>query len=93
MLFNKTLMIIFIADYIKVCPAAEKNITNCILNSINELRPQLKSGIEELDVPGVEPLTLDTITLKRGPTNAQLAANITDVVVWGPSAFQIRELK
>lgn len=60
---------------------------------MEELRGQLKDGIPELDVPPLEPLPMDKIQLKRGPTNARVDANITELKVWGPSDFQIKDLK
>ncbi|KAK9700685.1 hemolymph juvenile hormone binding protein (JHBP) [Popillia japonica] len=94
------LMTVFIAiadaaipEYIHICSANDADISKCILNSINLLRPQLKEGIEELDVPPLEPLPLDEITLKRGPSSTRITANITDIKVWGASDFEILELR
>ncbi|KRT83899.1 hemolymph juvenile hormone-binding protein [Oryctes borbonicus] len=82
-----------IPDYIHVCSATDADISKCILNSIALLRPQLEKGIKELDVPPLEPLPLDEITLKRGPTSTSITANITDIKVWGASKFEIQELR
>ena len=82
-----------IPDYIHVCQADDRDLTNCIIRSVNELRPKLKEGIPELDVPALEPLALDEIKLRRGPTTAQIDANLTDLRVWGAPSFEILELK
>ncbi|CAK1548672.1 unnamed protein product [Leptosia nina] len=50
-------------------------------------------GIPELDVPGIEPLSLGQIALARGPQGAKLTAVVNDVKVRGPSNFKITELK
>lgn len=50
-------------------------------------------GIPELDVPGIEPLSLGQIALARGPQGAKLTAVVNDVKVRGPSNFIIQELK
>lgn len=50
-------------------------------------------GIPELDVPGLEPLSLGQIALARGPQGAKLTAVVNDVKVRGPSNFIIEELK
>lgn len=81
------------ASYIHICKANDKEIAQCITDSVNELRPKLKSGIPELDVPALEPLELDEIKLRRGPQSAQIDANLTDLVVWGAPTFQILEIK
>lgn len=81
------------ADYIHVCKAGEADIAKCIISSVEELRLRLKDGIPELDVPPLEPLPVDQIQLNRGPTNARIDANVTDLLVWGPSDFEIKDLK
>jgi hypothetical protein len=60
---------------------------------VNLLRPKLKEGISELNVPPIEPLLLDEVKLRSGPSNAKINANITNIKVWGPSGFEILELK
>ncbi|XP_045524689.1 protein takeout-like isoform X1 [Pieris brassicae] len=81
------------APYIKICHRDDPNVDKCIMNSIEELRPKLKKGIPELDVPGIEPLSLGQIALARGPQGAKLTAVVNDVKVRGPSNFKITELK
>ena len=46
------------------------------------------TGISELDVPGMEPLSIGTITINRG-----VQSNITDLLVRGASTFIIEDLK
>lgn len=82
-----------IPPYIKICQRNDPNVDKCIINSIEELRPKMKEGIPELDVPGIEPLSLGQIGLARGPQGAKLTAVVNDVKVRGPSDFIIEELK
>ncbi|XP_059049165.1 protein takeout-like [Achroia grisella] len=79
--------------YIKVCQRNDPNVDKCIINSVEELRPKMIEGIPELDVPGIEPLSLGQIALARGPQGAKLTAVVNDVKVRGPSNFIIQELK
>ncbi|XP_072935643.1 circadian clock-controlled protein daywake-like [Epargyreus clarus] len=82
-----------IPSYIKVCQRNDPNVDKCIMNSVEELRPKIIKGIPELDVPGIEPLSLGQIALARGPQGAKLTAVVNDVKVRGPSNFIIEELK
>ncbi|XP_046969565.1 circadian clock-controlled protein daywake-like [Vanessa cardui] len=82
-----------IPPYIKVCQRSDPNVDKCIINSVEELRPKMIKGIPELDVPGIEPLSLGQIALARGPQGAKLTAVVNDVKVRGPSNFIIQELK
>ncbi|KAH1024378.1 hypothetical protein HUJ05_003869 [Dendroctonus ponderosae] len=82
-----------IPNYIKVCQKTDPNLSQCIIDSIEYLRPKLKEGIPELNVPSIEPLPLNEIRLKSGPNQAQINANITNLLVHGPSSFKIIDLK
>jgi len=82
-----------IPEYIHICKADDPNIVPCINNSVNLLRPRLKTGIPELDVPPMEPLMLNEIKLKRGPSGAAIDCNITNLKVWGAASFVITEMK
>lgn len=58
-----------------------------------ELRPKLQEGIPELLVPSLEPLPLDEVQLRSGPSNAKIDANFTSLLVDGPSKFEVIDLK
>ncbi|CAG9768273.1 unnamed protein product [Ceutorhynchus assimilis] len=82
-----------IPPYIKVCSRNHPELNECIIKSVESLRSKLKTGIQELDVPPIEPLLLDEIKLRSGPEQAKIDANITNAKVWGPSGFEIIDLK
>ncbi|KAK9888490.1 hypothetical protein WA026_000741 [Henosepilachna vigintioctopunctata] len=81
-----------IPDYIKVCKRSDPQLTQCVMDSIEHLRPQLKKGIPEINVPGLEPLFIKEVTIVRGQNNNFRAA-LKDVNVYGASNFKINKLK
>lgn len=83
----------FSADYIKVCNRNDSQIDACMKNAVETLRPKLVEGIEELSVPPLEPLKIEIVRLSRGPQNARVDLNITDLLVWGPGDFVIQSIK
>ncbi|XP_074040452.1 circadian clock-controlled protein daywake-like [Leptinotarsa decemlineata] len=80
-------------SYIQVCKKNVPDMTACIINSVDTLRPKLAEGIPELGVPSIEPLPLPEIKLRSGPKSAKIDANITNIKVWGPSSFEVLELR
>lgn len=72
---------ISIASYIKVCSRKDPEINKCVFNSIEQLRDKLTTGIPELSVPSIEPLTLKHVHLLRGPNGARLDINLTNLQV------------
>ncbi|CAG9863724.1 unnamed protein product [Phyllotreta striolata] len=79
-------------SYIKVCKKSNPDLAKCIINSVMSLKPKLAEGISELEVPPLEPLLLDTIKLRSGPSSAKIDANITNLLVYGASAFELPNL-
>lgn len=77
----KIVFCISIASYIKVCNRKDPEINKCVLNSIEQLRDKLTTGIPELSVPPIEPLILNHIRLLRGPNGARLDVNLTNLQV------------
>ncbi|KAL6255407.1 hypothetical protein P5V15_013742 [Pogonomyrmex californicus] len=82
-----------IPSYIKVCNRNDPEINKCVLNSIDQLRSKLVTGIPELEVPAIEPLVLKQVRLLRGPQAARLDVNLTNIQIFGPSTFKIRDFK
>ncbi|XP_073983767.1 protein takeout-like [Rhodnius prolixus] len=79
-----------IPDYIHVCKRKDPNINNCIINSVEQLRPKLIKGIPELDVPALEPLHLPEVVISRGGAFRAVGSNI---LVHGAGSFEITGLK
>lgn len=79
-----------IPNYIHVCKRNDPKIEECIINSIEKLRPKLNKGIPDLEVPSLEPLNLPEIDVSRGQNFHAFGRNI---VVSGASNFKITKLK
>lgn len=81
-----------IPEFLHVCQvrAPEQEYETCILNSINYLRPYLKMGVPEYNIPSLEPLKLKKLSLSL---TKSLRILLTDVSVEGASNFEINEVK
>jgi len=71
----------FTASYIKICKRKNPEINKCVVNSIENLRSKLKTGIPELNVPPIEPLMLKHVELLRNSQSAKLYLNLTNIQV------------
>ncbi|KAF6204258.1 hypothetical protein GE061_002598 [Apolygus lucorum] len=78
-----------IPEYIKVCKRNDPDLTGCIKNSIELLRPKFVVGIPELDIPAIEPLHMPELIFSRGGAFKAMGTNI---VVSGASDFVITDL-
>ncbi|XP_067014527.1 protein takeout [Anabrus simplex] len=77
-----------IPDYINVCRRADPELAQCIMNTVEEIRPRLADGIPDLNVPSIEPLLIKEIIV-AGATNSLFKVSATNVNAYGCSNFKI----
>lgn len=82
-----------IPSYIHVCKRTDPAVSKCIRESVEFIRPRLRNGIEELNVPALEPLRIADIVISRGDDGSGYRAILKDIDVFGVSDFQIKKLK
>uniref|UniRef100_A0A1A9Z862 Uncharacterized protein n=1 Tax=Glossina pallidipes TaxID=7398 RepID=A0A1A9Z862_GLOPL len=79
-------------DYVIPCKRNDPNIDKCIVNAVNHIKPHLKNGIKDLNVPAMEPLSLGTLNiLESGSSGINVKA--IDLNIYGASNFEIRKFK
>lgn len=83
----------FPAEYIHVCKRTDPQVSKCIRESIEVLRPRLVKGIPEINVPGMEPLHISDIVIANGDGPSSFRAILKNVKVYGASDFKINKLK
>uniref|UniRef100_A0A1I8NFZ8 Hemolymph juvenile hormone binding protein (JHBP) n=1 Tax=Musca domestica TaxID=7370 RepID=A0A1I8NFZ8_MUSDO len=79
-------------DYIKVCSRNDPKINECIKNTVHDMRPYLKDGIKELNVPAMEPLFIGDLNILEGGS-AGINVKAKDLNIYGASNFEIKKLK
>ncbi|KMQ95853.1 circadian clock-controlled protein [Lasius niger] len=79
-----------IPEFLHVCQVGEPEYDTCVSKSINDLKPYLKVGVPEYNIPSLEPLKLKQLSVSS--TNS-LKIQATDVNVAGASNFQIMKVK
>lgn len=77
---------------IKVCSRNDPELSRCVIEAVNDLRPRLATGkiSDQFQIPPLEPLALSTVNMDRG---AELKATFSELLVSGPSKFKIDNLK
>jgi hypothetical protein len=78
--------------YIKQCRSADPELVECLKGALHHLRPWLKTGIPEVQMPSVEPFIMDTLSLALtgGPNGYRI--NLKDMEVFGASNFTVRSI-
>ncbi|XP_024085981.1 circadian clock-controlled protein-like isoform X1 [Cimex lectularius] len=80
-------------DFVPTCKRNDPNLDDCILKSIEVVRPHLNNGIPKIRVPALEPLQIPELNINRDLPNLKVKANLKDVKVYGASSFKINRLK
>lgn len=80
------------ASSINTCSRNLPSPEKCILDEINNLRPNLATGNlgDGVRTVPLEPLALENIHFKRGP---DFQATFNNILVNGPSSFDVKKMK
>ncbi|KAL6255418.1 hypothetical protein P5V15_013753 [Pogonomyrmex californicus] len=79
-----------IPEFLHICQTNEPHYETCIKNSIEHLKPYLKIGVPEYNIPSLEPLKLKKLIF--APTNS-IRVMASDINVNGASNFEINKVK
>ena len=78
------------AEFLHVCHKSDPNLTQCVANSINTLKPYLKTGIPEYDIISLEPLELGDLIVSGSKTGQGLSISAKDVLVHGSGNWNLK---
>ncbi|XP_050548947.1 uncharacterized protein LOC126910428 [Daktulosphaira vitifoliae] len=81
-----------IPPYVKQCIRNDPKLVDCIIQALNHIKPYLKQGIKEIELPPVEPFKLDSLSLAlTGGTNGY-KITLKDIDAYGASDFIIQKI-
>ncbi|KAG8238450.1 hypothetical protein J437_LFUL002907 [Ladona fulva] len=80
-------------EYIIPCKRGDKDINNCIKRTFNHLRSYLIDGINELNVPPIEPLKIDRMMMENGHGPVRVRAVFSNLTVHGASNYSVVAVK
>ncbi|KAH1024377.1 hypothetical protein HUJ05_003868 [Dendroctonus ponderosae] len=82
-----------LTDGIKLCHRSDPEVETCVKNSVEALKPMLKEGLPELNVPGIDPFKMEQIEIMDGTLLPELKASLVNLEVIGLGDFEITNLK
>jgi len=82
-----------IPNFIHVCRKNDPLLDDCMVKSIETLRPYLVKGIPELDVPSIDPMIIgDLLMSERTRTNG-LRLSAKKIRAFGASLFKLKKIE
>ncbi|KAL0101160.1 hypothetical protein PUN28_018781 [Cardiocondyla obscurior] len=79
-----------IPEFLHICDTQELQYEKCVGESIEYLKPYLKTGVPEYNIPALEPLKLKKLTFV--PTSS-IRVDASEIDVFGASNFDIKKVK
>lgn len=79
-----------IPEFLHICQTRDPRYETCISESIEYLKPYLKSGVPEYNIPSLEPLKLKKLTFT--PTSS-IRVEAADIDAYGASNFEVKKAK
>lgn len=65
----------------------------CIISSIEALRPLLVKGVPELDIPSIEPMDIGNLLVSENTRSNGLHISAKNIKAHGASTFKIKSLQ
>lgn len=81
------------ADGFPACKRNDPNIDKCFRDGIEAIRPLLKAGIPQINIPPIEPFSVPTLRLDRTAPNLRLKAVIKNMKAIGGGDFRLDKLR
>ncbi|KYQ52587.1 Circadian clock-controlled protein [Trachymyrmex zeteki] len=78
------------AEFLHICQTQDPHYETCISESIEYLKPYLKTGVPEYNIPSLEPLILKKITFTP---SSSLQLEASEIETTGASNFIIKKAK
>lgn len=79
-------------EYIIPCYKADPNINNCLQNTFNHLRPYLVKGLEDINVPSIDPFKLDRMVIENGQGPLKVKASFYNVTAVGAQNYTVQRI-
>ncbi|KAH0555235.1 uncharacterized protein LOC123263857 [Cotesia glomerata] len=78
-----------VPSYIPICGRRDPNLNDCIIKSVAQLRPKLREGIPEFDVPPVDPLLINERVTISDTADFKVAAS--NIKVYDSLDFEVKK--
>ncbi|KAJ2943927.1 hypothetical protein O0L34_g8248 [Tuta absoluta] len=75
------------------CKRSDPNIDKCVVEAVEGLRPMLKDGIPELNIPALEPLSIPTLKIDRTAPNLRIKAVLKKMKAIGGGNFKVEKVR
>ncbi|XP_065162849.1 protein takeout-like [Atheta coriaria] len=80
-------------SFLNICQRNDPHLNDCIKKSVENLRPLLRKGIPEFDIPSCEPLHIPEVVIDQGAGPLSIKSSYKDIQVSGPTDFTLKSIR
>ncbi|KAJ8673658.1 hypothetical protein QAD02_004920 [Eretmocerus hayati] len=80
-------------EYVKKCSRSDPKLKSCLIDALHHLRPYLRAGIPEIELPTVEPFRMDELKLSLTGGPSGYTIRLRELLVRGASNFTVEDIK
>lgn len=88
---DKTHSLNLSASYFPKCHVDDPELGKCLIKATEAVRPYIKKGVPELDIPRIEPLVVPEITLQQGTSAVNYKLKLVNATFKGMGDYEFKE--
>ena len=81
------------AEYLHICHKNDPKLIDCMKKSVEVIRPFLVRGIDELDIPSIDPIDIGDLLVSESTQGNGIQITAKDIKAFGASGFKIKNLE
>ncbi|KAG5861595.1 hypothetical protein JTB14_037630 [Gonioctena quinquepunctata] len=70
------------------CSRSDKNLNKCIAKALETVRPYLKKGIPQINLPSFDPLSFTEVVVEQGTQALNFKATLKNGLIYGLSEYK-----
>lgn len=82
-----------IPKFLKICHRSDPKLVDCMIDSIQSLRPSLITGIPDLGIPSIDPMDVGNLLVSESTQSNGLRISAKNIRAFGASTFKIKKLE
>lgn len=80
-------------EYVHQCNKSDPQLNECIRTTLNHLRSYVVKGIQEINVPPIEPLIIQKMQMENGHGPVKMRGIFSNMTIYGASNYTVLSVK
>ncbi|XP_057337488.1 protein takeout-like [Microplitis mediator] len=81
-----------VPSFLKICHRSDLHLNECVKHSVEAIKPRLRVGIKELNIPSCEPLKISKINISQSAATIAVKFVCTNILINGGTHFVLKKV-